>query len=322
MNTVLIGAGYWGSNFIRLIENKNNSFELKYVVDSNVKIEKYETIKNLENFEDKLNDITVAFVCTPTLTHYEIVKFLLSRNINVFVEKPLTTNESQAEELYSLAEEKDLQLFVDHTFLYNDVIKRMIDLIKKKEIGDLLHISFERTNLGPIRTDVSCLWDLATHDVSILNSIVDEQPKILSGSGYSRENHLNHDMVNISVNYSTVFASIFASWLHPEKIRKIKVVGTEKMLVFDDLNPNQPLKIYNKKIKDVTEKNPLYGSIFNFSMGDIYSPYIETREPLMEAVLDFEKRILKHKGVNKLNSKKLTLKTINFLEEVSTSIEK
>ena len=129
-------------------------------------------------------------------------------------------------------------------------------------------------------------------------------------------------MVNISVNYSAVFASIFASWLHPEKTRKIKVVGTEKMLVFDDLNLNQPLKIYNKKINDVNEKNPLYGSIFNFSMGDIYSPYIESREPLMEAVLDFEKRILKHGGINKLNSKKLTLKTISFLEEVNTSIEK
>lgn len=322
MNTVLIGAGYWGKNFIRLIENKNNSFELKYVVDSNVKLEKYETIKNLENVEDKLNDVTAAFVCTPTLTHYEIVKFLLSRNINVFVEKPLTTSGAQAEELYNLAEEKDLQLFVDHTFLYNDVIKHMVDLIKKNEIGDLLHISFERTNLGPIRTDVSCLWDLATHDVSILNSIVDEEPKIISGSGFSRENNLNHDMVNIAVNYSAVFASIFASWLHPEKTRKIKVVGTEKMLVFDDLNLNQPLTIYNKKINDVTEKNPLYGSIFNFSMGDIYSPYIESREPLMEAVLDFEKRILKHEGINKLNSKKLTLKTINFLEEVNTSIEK
>ena len=129
-------------------------------------------------------------------------------------------------------------------------------------------------------------------------------------------------MVNISVNYSAVFASIFASWLQPQKTRKIKVVGTEKMLVFDDLNLNQPLKIYNKKINYVIEKKPLYGSIFNFSMGDIYSPYIESREPLMEAVLDFEKRILKHGGINKLNSKKLTLKTISFLEEVNTSIEK
>ena len=126
------------------------------------------------------------------------------------------------------------------------VIKHMIDLIKMSEIGDLLHISFERNNLGPISTDLSCIWDLATHDVSILNSIVDEEPKIISGSGFSRKNNLNHDMVNISVNYSAVFASIFASWLHPEKTRKIKVVGTEKMLVFDDLNLNQPLKFIIK----------------------------------------------------------------------------
>ena len=244
MNTLLIGAGYWGKNFIRLLNKEDNLFNLKYILDTQLNIPEYKNFDNIEDLYSVIDDIDVAIVCTPTKTHFEIVKYLLSNNVNVLVEKPLTTKLSEAVELYNLAEKNNLVLLTDHTFLYNTSVLYINDLIKSGEIGDLVHISFERTNLGPIRSDVSCLWDLATHDISIMNALIEDKVENYSSAGYKNSNNSNYDMVNISINFPKKFVSIFASWLHPEKSRKVKIVGTEKMIVYDDTNSNEQVKIY------------------------------------------------------------------------------
>lgn len=316
MNTLLVGVGYWGKNFVRILEKDTNDFQLKYILDTQTIIPKYKSISNIRDLEKYVDDIEAAIVCSPTKTHYDIVKFLLKNNINVLVEKPITTNLSEAEELYNLASKKNKVLLTDHTFLYNTSINYIHEMIEKKEIGELLHISFERTNLGPIRSDVSSLWDLATHDVSIMNAFIEDTAITSSASGYKKGNSELHDIVNISINFPSKFVSIFASWLHPEKSRKIKIVGSEKMIIYDDINNNEPIKIFNKKIKDVSIKNNEFSSIFNFSIGDITSPYMELKEPLAEVVKDFENRINESKNINKLNTKQLTLKTIKILEDL------
>ena len=316
MNTLLVGAGYWGKNFIRILEKETNKFELKYIVDTQTKIPEYNCLSSLEDLEKYIDDIDAAIVSTPTKTHYEIVKFLLKHDVNVLVEKPLTTNLKDAEELYDLASEKNIVLLTDHTFLYNTSINYINELIENKDIGELLHISFERTNLGPIRSDVSSLWDLATHDISIMNAFIKDEITESSASGYIKGDSELHDIVNVSINFPSKFVSIFASWLHPEKSRKIKIVGSEKMIIYDDINSNEPIKIFNKKVNDFSEKNNYFGSIFNFSIGDVTSPYLELKEPLAEVIKDFENRINNSKDINKLNTKELTLKTIQILQDL------
>lgn len=227
MNTLLVGAGYWGQNFIRILEQKSNKFKLKYILDPNVEIQDYKCFKSLNTLDSVIDDIDAAIVCTPTKTHFEIVHFLLSKNVNVLVEKPLTTSVIEAKKLFELAIKKNKVLLTDHTFLYNSSIIFINDLIKNNEIGELLHISFERTNLGPIRSDVSCLWDLATHDISIMNALIDDKIENITASGFLNKNSKVHDIVNISIKFESKFVSIFTSWLHPEKSRKIKLVGSK-----------------------------------------------------------------------------------------------
>tara|TARA_Y100000996_G_scaffold414679_1_gene406282 strand:- start:8473 stop:9435 length:963 start_codon:yes stop_codon:yes gene_type:complete len=319
MNTLLVGAGYWGKNFIRILEKETNKFELKYIVDTQTEIPEYNCLRSLEDLGKYIDNIEAAIVCTPTKTHFEIVKYLLSNNVHVLVEKPLTTKLDQTEDLFLLAKKNNLSLLTDHTFLYNSSVQYIKNLIDSNEVGELLHISFERTNLGPIRSDVSCLWDLATHDISIMNALIEEDIVALTSTGFKNNNEL-HDIVNISFNFPSKFVSIFASWLHPEKSRKIKIVGTEKMIIYDDINNNEPIKIFDKKVKDFSEKSNNYGSIFNFSIGDVTSPYIELKEPLVEVVKDFESRILNNVALNELNTEELTLKTISLLEKVDREI--
>ena len=320
MNTLLVGAGYWGKNFIRILNKDDNDFNLKYIFDTHNIIPEYKNFSKIEELQVVIDDIDVAIVCTPTKTHFEIVKYLISNNVHTIVEKPLTTKLTEAIELYDLAEKNNLTLLTDHTFLYNTSVKYINELIKNKEIGDLMHISFERTNLGPIRSDVSCLWDLATHDISIMNLFIEDEVDNFSSAGYKNTNNANYDMVNISINFTNKFVSIFTSWLHPEKSRKIKIVGTEKMIVYDDTNSNEPIKIYDKKVKDFSEKKDQFGSIFNFSIGDVVIPYLNLKEPLDEVIKDFQNRIIKSNDINTFNSKSLTLKTIEILEKIDSSL--
>ena len=321
MNTLIVGAGYWGQNFIRILEQKNNNFKLKYILDPNVENQNYECFKSLKSLNSVIDDIDAAIVCTPTKTHFEIVQFLLSNNVNVLVEKPLTTSLVEAEELFKLANKKNKVLLTDHTFLYNSSIIYINNLIKNNVIGDLLHISFERTNLGPIRTDVSCLWDLATHDISIMNALIGDKVQNITASGFKNENSKVHDIVNISINFESKFVSIFTSWLHPEKSRKIKLVGTNKMIIYDDTNNNEPIKIYDKKLNNLSEKINNYGSVFNFSIGDVVSPYLELKEPLVEVIKDFQSNIENKTSINKLNSQELAINTISVLEKIEKIIE-
>jgi predicted dehydrogenase len=321
MNTLLVGAGYWGQNFIRILEQKNNNFKLKYILDPNIENQDYECYKSLESLNSVIDDIDAAIVCTPTKTHYEIVHFLLSNNVNVLVEKPLTTSVVEAEKLFNLANKKNKVLLTDHTFLYNSSIIYINNLVKNNVIGDLLHISFERTNLGPIRTDVSCLWDLATHDISIMNALIDDKVQNITASGFINKNSNVHDIVNISINFESKFVSIFTSWLHPEKSRKIKLVGTNKMIIYDDTNNNEPIKIYDKKLNNLSEKLNNYGSVFNFSIGDVVSPYLELKEPLVEVIKDFQSNIENNTSINKLNSQELAINTISVLEKIEKAIE-
>ena len=326
MNYAIIGLGYWGKNYYRIL-NSNDKINLSAIVDSNQNINLDEGIKHFPDLEDLLNseiNIDAAIIATPTNTHYEITKKLLNNGIHVLVEKPLSTKADEASELINLANEKNLVLLVDHTFLYNEAINFAIKSIHDGEIGSLLHINFERTNLGPIRSDVSCLWDLTTHDVSILNAITPNEPTQIRASSFNTSQTEAFDMVNVSLNYeSNLFVTMFSSWLHPEKTRKIKIVGDKKMIVFDDLNFNEPIKIYDKKFdqiydKEISQNNN--NSFFSFSIGDVVSPFIQNSEPLQQVVKHFMSSIKNDKTFISNNNNEIALRTVSLLENIEKEI--
>ena len=326
MNFAIIGLGYWGKNYYRIL-NSNDNINLSAVVDSNQNINLDERTKHFPDLEDLLNskiNIDAAIIATPTNTHYEITKKLLNNGIHVLVEKPLSTKADEASELINLADEKNLVLLVDHTFLYNEATNFAIKSIQNGEIGSLLHINFERTNLGPIRSDVSCLWDLTTHDVSILNAITPEEPTQIRASSFNTSQTESFDMVNVSLNYeNNLFVTMFSSWLHPEKTRKIKIVGDKKMIVFDDLNFNEPIKIYDKKFdqiydKEISQNNN--NSFFSFSIGDVVSPFIQNSEPLQQVVKHFMSSIENDETFISNNNNEIALRTVSLLENIEKEI--
>ena len=326
MNFAIIGLGYWGKNYYRIL-NSNDKINLSAIVDSNQNINLDEGIKHFPDLEDLLNseiNIDAAIIATPTNTHYEITKKLLNNGIHVLVEKPLSTKADEASELINFANEKNLVLLVDHTFLYNEAINFAIKSIQDGEIGSLLHINFERTNLGPIRSDVSCLWDLTTHDVSILNAITPNEPTQIRASSFNTSQTESFDMVNVSLNYeNNLFVTMFSSWLHPEKTRKIKIVGDKKMIVFDDLNFNEPIKIYDKKFdqiydKEISQNNN--NSFFSFSIGDVISPFIQNSEPLQQVVKHFMSSIENDETFISNNNNEIALRTVSLLENIEKEI--
>ncbi len=327
MKFAIIGLGYWGKNYYRILTS-NKNIDLVAIVDPkpSFKIdEQTQIFSTLEALENSNISIDAAVVCTPTNTHFKITKKMLEMGLNVLVEKPLATKSIEAKELIDLADKKDLTLLVDHTFLYNSAINFAINKIQEGEIGKLLHINFERTNLGPIRTDVSCLWDLTTHDISILNAITNLEPIKISASNFNVNDSSIFDMVNVSLNYeNNLFVTIFSSWLHPEKTRKIKIVGDKKMIVFDDLNYNEPIKIYDKKFDQIYDKetaSPESNSFFSFSIGDVTAPYIPNIEPLQEVVSDFISTINNQQTKSSLNDLNNALRTVTLLEEIENKVD-
>lgn len=325
LNIIIVGLGYWGKNFLRLV-NSSDNFKLKAVVDSNKDISKNipnEGINFYTDLEECLKNeknIDCAIVATITSSHYEITKILLQNQINVLVEKPLTTNLDQANELFEIAEKLDLQLMIDHTFLYDEGIQTLRNLIKSGELGKLMHISFERTNLGPVRSDTNASWDLSTHDIAILFSLTDKDPIEIQSQGMSFLNKHNEDIVNISIIFDDLFVTVFSSWLHPEKSRIIKVVGDKKMAVWNNLLPDQELKIMDIGVVQSPNEFDYSVNLYSVKSGDITIPYIYKKEPLKNVLEDFYLRIL-DLNYSKLNNKELTLKVIKIMEIINNKLK-
>ena len=321
MNVVMIGDGYWSGNFKRTIKSNFPSLKISHIVDplTNNKAPGTVNLKDYKDLKPFVDDIDFAIVCSPTITHYEIVKFLLENNIHTLVEKPITNNVDEANKLFSIADKKNVCLMVDHIYLYNASIQMIKKIIDRGDLGNLIHLSFYRTNLGPIRTDVSALWDLTTHDVSILNNFINKKYKKIAASGFKRKGTKVHDMVNASIEYDNLFVTLFSSWLHPSKERIIKIVGDKKMLIFDEMNSNEKIKIYDKKIDNLNKlQSKKYSSQFSFNVGNITIPFIKESDPLSNVLNEFIYRIT-NKVSNK-SSKSEAIRVVETLENIESKI--
>ncbi len=323
-NIVLIGHGYWGKNLERVIKKNNTIFNLIAIVDLQYK--RHENTDGLiffNNINQLLRSdlvIDCAVISTPAVDHYSTTKKLILNGIDCLVEKPLVTKSFQAEELFKLSKKHKTTLMVDNTFLYDNSILKLIEIVKNKKFGRILHINFERTNLGPVRQDVSALWDLTAHDLSILLAINNVLPEKISVNGAKFINKKIYDVVSTSFFQKNIFISSFSSWLHPEKTRIIKIVGENNMVVWNGMDLNEELKIYSKS-KSTTKNisDDLYINMTSTKNSGFTVPYIERSEPLDSVFKDFYKRVTK-KTHNLLNGEKLIISQIKMLEMIDKKL--
>lgn len=321
MRFIIIGFGYWGKNFIKLF-NTMAGIRLVGIVDINDKKLDIPFYKSLDDLIADNVEFDAAIVATPTSTHFEYVSLLLGLGKHVFCEKPLTTNLKSTKVLEKTAKDKGLVLHTNFIYLYNNAIEEIYKLKSKNHLGELKSISFERTGLGPIRTDVNALWDLSSHDISILSLFTEEDPYQIISTGRKDKNSTMEEIVNVSLFYkSGLFVTLYSSWLHPQKKRIIKIIGNKKMIVFDDVALEEKVKIYNQSVDNIELKNlELNQSIINLSAGEITIPELNMKEPLRNSFDDFISKITNKNYISYIDNSKISIKTTELLEKINDRI--
>jgi predicted dehydrogenase len=325
VKVALIGYGYWGVNLLRNLTSIKQS-EVAMVCDSReerlqVINETYPGINTTTSFEDVINNeqVEAIVIATPTFSHYELAKKALQAGKHVLVEKPLTATTEQAEELIQLATAKGLQLMVDHTFLYRGAVEYMKELVESGGIGTLKYFDSTRINLGLLQPDVNVLWDLAPHDISILSFIQQEQPISVNATGVSHTGNGIENIAYMTLNYASGFIAHFnCSWTSPVKLRTTLIGGDKKMIVYDDINPTEKVRIYDTgyECKTLEDRTKMY---VDYRVGDISIPKLKTHEPLRKMLEDFLSCI--KSGNTPVSSWEVGLRAVKILEAAQQSIK-
>jgi predicted dehydrogenase len=291
IRVAVLGAGEWGPNLIRNFHNKPTS-EVVWIIDRDAarlaEVQaRFPDVQISEEptraFSDPAVDAVV--VATPTSTHFTLAQQALQHSKHVLVEKPLTTKVKQGLGLLELATSQQLVLMVGHVFVYNPGIRKVKEYLDAGHLGKVYYVSMVRTNLGPIRLDVNAAWDLAAHDLSIVNYWLDAEPLSVSAIGGTWINDGIEDAVFSTLRYPQgVLVNLHASWLNARKARDITVVGERRMLTFDDTNLNEPLRIYDKQVTDMRTRPTYVDSFASFRAsvrkGDVIVPKVPFGEPL------------------------------------------
>jgi predicted dehydrogenase len=282
----IIGCGQWGPNQIHtfFLHPEANVVRICDLDIERLNINKavYRNIDTTQKSEEitGAKDIDAVVICTPTVTHYEIAKDALLNGKDVLCEKPISTSIQETKELIKIADEKKLILMVGHVFLYNPGILKLKELLKSKECGDTFYVHSQRTNLGPIRNDVNVIYDLASHDIYIFNYLLDGKPKVISALGKCILRSNIEDIAFISLEYpNNILVHLHVSWLDPKKIREITVVGSKKMITWNDMLA-RPIEVYSKHV----EKDPYHYEFGEFHLvakeGEVLIPYVKNASPL------------------------------------------
>jgi predicted dehydrogenase len=285
VNIAVVGAGAWGKNHIRVFSEIPN-VRLKYICDSDpqklLSIQKaYPQSKLVEDLSPILEDSEVrgVVIASSAVSHYPLAKEVLMADKDVLVEKPMALNIKDAEEMLEIGERKNRILMVGHLLIYHPVVDRLKEMVASGELGKIHYIYTQRVNLGVIRQDENALWSFAPHDLSVILYLLGEQPIALSAHGESYIQKGIEDVVFLSLHFSDgMMANIHLSWLDPHKLRKITIVGSKKMVVFDDMEASEKLKIYDKGVKNLSYDT--YGEYLSLRFGDITIPGIKMVEPL------------------------------------------
>lgn len=305
-NVAIIGCGQWGQNFVRIL-SRMPGVKITGVCDLNSERIAYvrNTYNNITTYSDynavlldKKTDAVI--ISTPVSSHYKISKEAMGRDKHVLVEKPISLRSTEALELVGISKKNKKVLMVGHTFLFNPAVIKIKEIIKNNILGRIYYIHSRRTNLGPLRDDCNAIWDLSPHDISIMNYLFERLPEEVAAYGQKFLAHRFEDVGFIALKYNkNMLAHIHVSWLDPKKTREMTIVGNNKMLVYDDTNPTEPIRIYDKKVmKKKYEK--LYSSFKEFQLivrdGNVTAPKIEQEEPLKAECRHFIDCIKNDKG--------------------------
>src|SRR6201998_21524 len=320
----VIGYGYWGPNIVRNFHGQDYTC-VEMLCDKNPKAlararRLYPSIQTTTDPCDILNspEIDAVAVITPVWTHYNLAKSALMHGKHVFVEKPFTSSSEQAEELIDLADRKNLKIMVDHTFLFTGAVRKIRELTDSGVLGDLYYYDSLRVNLGLFQHDVSVIWDLAPHDLSIMDHLIKGEPEAIVATG---ECHLNvvEDVAFITIYFpNSVIAHINVNWLSPVKIRMTMIGGQKKMLVWNDLVADEKIRVYDKGVK-ITSGEGIRNLLVSYRTGDIWAPQVEQLEALHVELEYFADCIMNSKSP--FNDGEAGLRVVRMLEAADCSIK-
>ncbi len=320
----VIGYGYWGPNIVRNFHNLENAQVVTVCDRSTTALKRasrsYPGLELTTDFAAVLRspDIDAVAIVTPVWTHYELARTALENGKHVFVEKPFTSTAQQAEHLIELAERRHLKIMVDHTFLFSGAVRKIRDVIDAGTLGPLYYFDSTRVNLGLFQHDVSVVWDLAPHDLSIMDDIIRERPEAVVATG---GNHLNGlaDMAFITIYFqSNIVAHINVNWLSPVKVRTTLIGGRDKMLVWNDLEADEKIKIYDRGVQ-ISSGEGVYDLLVSYRSGDVWAPKCEQAEALKVELEYFVDCVLN--GRTPTNDGAAGLRVVRLLEAADSSLK-
>lgn len=325
MRVAVIGVGYWGPNLLRNF-NSLPDCQITAVCDRDTKrladvAKAMPTVRTTTDADDVLDgDADAVVIATPAGSHYALARRALESGMHAFVEKPLATSSRECEELIEIADHRGLVLFVGHVFLYSSPVAKLKELVTNGDLGDLYYISSKRLNLGPVRQDVSALWDLAPHDVSIILDLMGTMPQAVSCSGLARLKDSVHDVCDITLHFDDKkMGLVHVSWLDPNKSRVMTVVGSKRMAVYNDIDPLEKVKVYDRGI-DVPPYTDSFGEFqLSYRYGDTYSPRIVETEPLKAECRAFVECITE--GTTPKTDGRNGLQVVQVIEAASRSLD-
>jgi predicted dehydrogenase len=321
----VIGYGYWGPNIVRNLRALDTTQVVAICDKSDVALRRagqaFPDVRLTSDCSELLSapDIDAIAVITPVWTHFELAKSALKNGKHVFVEKPFTATSAQAEQLINLAEQKNLQIMVDHTFLFTGAVKKIRQLMDENALGKLYYYDSTRVNLGLFQHDVNVLWDLAPHDLSIVDYLIGERAEAIVATG---EKHLNGltDVAYLTAYFpDNVIAHINVNWLSPVKVRTTLIGGEKKMLVWNDLEVDEKIKIYDRGV-NMSSREGVYNLLVSYRSGDMWSPKVEATEALKAELGYFVQCI--ESGEPPINDGLAGLRIVRMLEAAEESLSK
>jgi predicted dehydrogenase len=325
MDFGVIGYGYWGPNVVRNLMSLEGS-EVRAIAEVNPAAQArarkaYPGVRITASAMEVISavDIDVVAIVSPVWTHYELTKAALENGKHVFVEKPFASTAAQGEELIDLAQQKNLKIMVDHTFLFTGAVKRIGQLIEEGALGSLYYYDSTRVNLGLFQHDINVLWDLAPHDLSIMNHLIKASPEGVVATG---QGHLNgHEDVAFMTLYfpEKIIAHINVNWLSPVKVRTTLIGGEKRMIVWNDLEADEKVKVYDKGVK-ITSREGVYELLVSYRSGDMWSPQLEQVEALRQELNYFVECITA--GKEPFNDGSAGLRVVRMLEAASESMNR
>jgi len=321
----VIGYGYWGPNIVRNLRSLDSTKVVAVCDQSEAALRRagqaFPEVRLTKDSSELLTapDIDAIAVITPVWTHFELAKSALKNGKHVFVEKPFTSTSAQAEQLINLAEQKNLQIMVDHTFLFTGAVKKIRELIDNNTLGKLYYYDSMRVNLGLFQHDVNVLWDLAPHDLSIVDYLIGEPASAIVATG---ERHLNGlmDVAYLTAYFpDNVIAHINVNWLSPVKVRTTLIGGEKKMVVWNDLEVDEKIKVYDRGV-NMTSREGVYNLLVSYRSGDMWAPKVEASEALKSELSYFVNCI--ETGEPPVNGGLAGLRIVRMLEAGEESLNR